>query len=91
MAWSLDVFAALLAARGRVDDAARLWGASDGLLSSVGGSLNPTVKWIRDRYIEPVKASLGVGSFESASAEGRAMSPAQALALARQQMIVRRE
>ena len=59
IAWSLDVFAGLLAAGGHADGAARLWGASDGLLASVGGSLAPTIGWIRDRYIEPVKTSLG--------------------------------
>jgi predicted ATPase/serine/threonine protein kinase len=84
IAWSLDVFAGLLAAGGHADRAARLWGASDALLQRVGGSLNPTVAWIRDRYIEAVKTSLGPGSFETARAEGRAMSPAQAVALARQ-------
>jgi predicted ATPase len=91
IAWSLDVFAGLLAARGHADGAARLWGASDGLLSSVGGSLNPTIRWIRDRYIQQVKTSLGVGPFETARAEGRAMSPAQAVALARQQAMLLRE
>ena len=84
IAWSLDVFAGLLAAEGHADRAARLWGASDALLQGVGGSLNPTVAWIRDRYVEAVKTSLGPGPFETARAEGRAMSPAQAVALARQ-------
>jgi len=84
IAWSLDVFAGLLAAGGHADSAARLWGASDALLQRMGGALNPTVAWIRDRYFEPVKMSLGPGSFEAARAEGRVMSPAQAVALARQ-------
>ena len=61
IAWSLDVFAGLLAAGGHADRAARLWGASDALLQRVGGALNPTVAWIRDRYFEPVKMSLGPG------------------------------
>ncbi len=59
IAWSLDVFAGLLAAGGHADGAARLWGASDGLLESVRGSLVPPSGWIRDRYFEPVKTSLG--------------------------------
>jgi hypothetical protein len=33
----------VLAAGGYADAAARLWGASDGLLASVGGSLVPTL------------------------------------------------
>jgi predicted ATPase/DNA-binding winged helix-turn-helix (wHTH) protein len=88
IAWSLDVFAGLLAAGGDADAAARLWGASDGLLASVGGSLVPTIGWIRDHYFEPVKTSLGCESFEAARAEGRAMAPVQAIALARQQALL---
>jgi non-specific serine/threonine protein kinase len=90
IAWSLDVFAGLLAAGGHADGAARLWGASDGLLDSVGGSLVPTIGWIRDRYLEPAKASLGNESFETARAEGRAMPIVQAIALARQQALLLR-
>ncbi len=88
IAWSLDVFAGLLAAEGHTDGAARLWGAADGLLASVGGSLNPTIGWIRHGHIERVKTSLGVGPFETASAEGRAMTPAEAVTLARQQTLL---
>jgi len=65
-----------------------LWGAADGLLASVGGSFNPTIGWIRDGYIERVKTSLGVEAFEAARANGRAMSPAQAVALARQETLL---
>ena len=54
LAWSLEVFAGLLAAGGLADGAARLWGASERLLESVGGSLPPSIGWVRDRYIEPV-------------------------------------
>jgi non-specific serine/threonine protein kinase len=90
IAWSLDVFAGLLAAGGHADGAARLWGASEGLLASVGGSLVPTIGWIRDRYFEPVKTSLGGGSFDTARAEGRAMPLVQAIALARQQALLLR-
>ncbi len=81
------MFAGLLAAGGHADGAARLWGASDGLLDSVGGSLVPSIGWIRDRYFEPVKTLLGGGPFETARAVGRAMSPVEAVALARQQAL----
>jgi non-specific serine/threonine protein kinase len=90
IAWSLDVFAGLLAAGGHADGAARLWGAADGLLASVGGSLVPSIGWIRDRYFEPVKTSLGGGAFEIARAEGRAMPVVHAIALARQQALLLR-
>src|SRR5438045_2700131 len=42
------------------------------------------VGWIRGRYFEPVKTSLGRAAFETARAEGRAMQLVQAAALARQ-------
>jgi predicted ATPase/DNA-binding winged helix-turn-helix (wHTH) protein len=82
IAWSFEVFAGLLAAGGDSDGAALLWGASDRLLQNVSSSLSPEIRWIRDRYIEPVKTSLGVGPFETAHAAGRAMPLAAAIALA---------
>jgi hypothetical protein len=82
------MFAGLLAAGGLADSAARLWGAAERLLESVGGSLPPSIGWVRDRYIEPAKMSFGSGSFEAARAEGRAMPPVQAIALARQQALL---
>jgi predicted ATPase/DNA-binding winged helix-turn-helix (wHTH) protein len=82
VAWSLEVFAGLLAARGHAESAAQLWGAADGLLDSVGGSLTPTVGWIRDRYAADVNSSLGDDAFEQARATGRTMLPEQAIALA---------
>lgn len=88
LAWSLDVFAGLLAAGGHADGAARLWGASDALLESVGGSLVPTIGWIRDRYIEPMRALLGDGPFATIRAQGRAMLAAHAIALAREQALL---
>ena len=87
IAWSLEAFAGLLAAHGRADAAARLWGASDGLREIGGGTLLPTMGWIRDRYIESVKRSLGESAFETARAEGRAMPLVQAVALARHQTV----
>ena len=88
IAWSLDVFAGLLAAGGLAESAAQLWGATDGLLDSVGGSLTPTIGWIRDRYAAPVKASLGDDAFDQARARGRTMPPEQAIALARHQTLL---
>ena len=86
----LDVIAGLMAAEGHADGAARLWGASDALLESVGGSLVPTIGWIRGRYFEPVKAALGGATFETARAEGCAMPPVQAIDFARQQALLLR-
>jgi predicted ATPase len=89
IACSLEAFAGLLAARELADGAARLWGASDGLLESGGGTLLATMSWLRDRYIESVKTSLGETAFETARTEGRAMSLVQAVAFARQALLFR--
>ena len=88
IAWSLEVFAGLLAAAGVADGAARLWGAAEGLLESVGGALAPSIRWVRDRHIEPTRTSLGDTSFENARTDGRAMPPLQAIAFARQQALL---
>ena len=82
IAWSLDVFAGLIATEGHAAEAARLWGASDALLATVGGTLVPTIGWIRERYFEPARAALGERAFEAARAEGCAMQPERAIALA---------
>lgn len=86
LAWSLEVFAGLAAAAGNGHAAARLWGASNALLDRVGGSLVPTIGWIRDRYYQSTRGALGGSMFGSALAEGQAMSASQAIALAREEV-----
>ena len=66
-------------------DAVRLWGASDGLLERVGGSLVPTIGWIRQRYLEGAREAVGLDVFDAAHAAGRAMQPHETVWLARQQ------
>ena len=83
IAWSLDVFAGLMAAAGHADAAAHLWSASEGMLEGMGASLPPNIKLLRGRYIDRVKESLGSARYEAASAEGRSMPLARALTLAR--------
>ena len=85
IAWSLEAFAGLLAAGGEPEGAARLWAASEKLLESIGASVAPNIRLIRDRYLEVVKISMGEARFAVASAEGRAMPLAQAIALLRHQ------
>ena len=78
-AWSLVGIAAAHAVQGRPLNAARLWGASEGLLDSAAASLPPTHRWIRDRHIEGVRAALGDAAFRAAFSEGRAMSMRKAI------------
>jgi non-specific serine/threonine protein kinase len=85
LAWSLEVFAGLAADGGDGEAAARLWGASNALLDRVGGSLVPTIGWIRDRYYQSTREAVGDAMFAGALAEGRSMSVSQAGALARQE------
>ena len=55
--------------------AARLRGAMEGLLKSVGAPPQATYHtWIGDRSLEIMKLSLGDGDVEAAVAEGRSMS-----------------
>ena len=85
IAYGLDLFGSLLAARGHTVEAVRLWGASDGLLERVGGSLVPTIGWIRQRYLEGAREAVGADAFDAAHAAGRAMQPHETVWLARQQ------
>jgi non-specific serine/threonine protein kinase len=90
IAWSVEIFAGVLAAEGRHKDAAQLWGVSDKLLGTVGGALSLEIRWIRDRYMGTVKQSLGVENFAGACDEGRAMPIEHAIALAQEQETQRR-
>ena len=82
IAYGLDLHASLLAARGDAAGAARLWGAADSALATVGGSLVPTMRWIRAHYVPSVSAALG-DAYEGLNAEGRATPTDDAIVLAR--------
>jgi hypothetical protein len=82
----LEIFAAAEAGQGDVTRAARLWGASDRLLESVGSPLQPENAMLRDRYFENAKTSLGDAAFQGALTEGRAMALTQAIQYALSEM-----
>ena len=81
VAWGLEVFAGLLAAEGQGQKAVRLWGVSDALLEASGGTLTATIGWIRDRYLEPTRSTLGEVAFAAGRAEGHRLSVDDAVAL----------
>ena len=81
-AWALEVFAGMFAADGDAEGAARVWGAADGLLDGIGGSLVPTVGWIRDRYFESTRLGLGEAVFDDERRSGRMLPHGQATAFA---------
>jgi non-specific serine/threonine protein kinase len=78
IAWYLEIFAAIQAAQGDAGRAARLWGALDRLLESVGVPLMPEFT-LREPYLNGARESLGEPAFQDALSEGRAMSLAQAV------------
>jgi non-specific serine/threonine protein kinase len=78
-AWCLESLAAAEAAQGKATRAARLWGASDGLLESVGSTLPPSIKLFRDSYFDRARESVGDSKFQTELAAGRAMSLTQAV------------
>ena len=80
IAWSLGILSGAEAADGDALRAARLRGAMEGLLESVGAPVQGIYnKWIADRYFDAVKDCLGESSFQVAMAEGRAMSLSRAI------------
>jgi non-specific serine/threonine protein kinase len=80
IAWCLGVLSGAEAAAGRSLRAARLRGAMDGLLDSVGAPAQETYnKWIGDRTLEAMRTALGERELEAALAEGRAMSLSRAI------------
>ena len=87
IAWTLEVLAGLRAAEGRDDSAARLWSASEALRERLGAALPPNLKMLRDRYIDSVRTSLGEVQFARASADGRAISLGDAIAIAQSQAL----
>ncbi len=80
IAWCLGILSGSQAADGHALRAARLRGAMEGLLESVGAPVQGIFnKWIGDRYFDAVKDCLGENSFQVALAEGRAMSLSRAI------------
>ena len=78
-AWCLESLAAADAAAGHAVRAARLCGAADQLLESVGVPLNPLFRQLRDRYFGGARKASGERAFEAAQSDGRAMSLPQAV------------
>jgi non-specific serine/threonine protein kinase len=82
IAWCLGILSAAESADGHAVRAARLWGAMEGLLESVGAPLQAVYKrWIGDRYLDPMKESLGESAYRAAVAEGRGISLPAAIQL----------
>lgn len=80
IAWCLGILSGAEAADGHALRAARLRGAMEGLLESVGAPVQASYKrWIGDRYLDAMKSCLGDGVFQTTLAEGRTLSLSRAI------------
>jgi predicted ATPase/class 3 adenylate cyclase/DNA-binding CsgD family transcriptional regulator len=75
----LEGLADVVAAQGEPAWAARLWGAAEALRGAIGAPLPPVYHAAYDRSVAAVRSSLGEKAFAAAWAEGRAMTPEQAI------------
>jgi predicted ATPase/DNA-binding CsgD family transcriptional regulator len=80
IAHSLAGLAEVVAAQGQLAWAARLWGAAQSQLQSIGAVLLPLMRPNDERSVVAVRIKLGEQAFASAWAEGRTMSLEQILA-----------
>jgi len=82
MAWCLECLEEVAAAENRPRRAARLMGAAEGLLESLGASWPPNYVKGRERSKAAICTLIGGEPFAAAWAEGRAMALEQAVACA---------
>jgi ATP/maltotriose-dependent transcriptional regulator MalT len=85
LAWDLALLALVAIAQGQVRWAAQLLGASEALADAIGLGARPTetastANPIGKHTLATIRARLGEAAFAAAWAEGRAMTPEQALA-----------
>ena len=78
-AWVLEEMAALALAEGRPRHAARILGTAEALRVSIGASISPVDRAVHDRTASAIRAALGDHEFETALADGRALSVDEAI------------
>ena len=80
IAVSLEGLAALETVQGTLFRAARLWGSAAALREVIGVPIYPVYRDDYERAVAQAHAALGESAFRAAWAEGRLMTPEQALA-----------
>jgi predicted ATPase/DNA-binding SARP family transcriptional activator len=78
----LEVLAAVSAAEGDADQAARLFGACEALREAAGTTIAPADRAVYEEWVASARAQLAEQAFASAWAEGRQLSLDQVTALA---------
>jgi predicted ATPase/Tfp pilus assembly protein PilF len=79
LAEALEGMAWLAVAQGQVARAARVGGAAEVLRDTLGAALHPTLCGGHDQAVAAMRAALGEEAFAAAWAEGRALSPDEAV------------
>jgi ATP/maltotriose-dependent transcriptional regulator MalT len=87
IAANLGGLAALEAGQGKPRQAAWLWGAAEALREAIGATLHPVYRASYEQAMALAHAQLGESAFRAAWAEGRLMTPVQALAAQEQAML----
>jgi DNA-binding CsgD family transcriptional regulator len=87
IAESLEGLATLETAQEWPDRAARLWGAAETLREAIGVPIYPVYRDSYERAVAQARAALGEQAFRAAWAEGRLMTPEQALAVQEKEMV----
>jgi hypothetical protein len=59
-----------------------LWGAAEALRQAIGARQAPAARATHERLMAAAREQLGDAAFDAAWAEGQAMTPEQAIALA---------
>jgi len=83
----LEGLAGVVAAQGDPVWAAQLWGAAESLREVMGTSIFPVYRASYDRSVAAARTQLGEKAFAAAWAQGRMMTPEQALAAQGKEMI----
>jgi tetratricopeptide (TPR) repeat protein len=78
----LQGIAAALGAQGQPSTGARLFGAAEALLETIGATPSPAEEAINERFVPPVRDAQGEDAFSADWAAGRATSQEDAIALA---------
>ncbi len=87
IAASLEGLAVLEAEQGAPYQAVRLWGSAEALREAIGAPIYPVYRASYEQAIAQVRTTLGEQAFRTAWAEGRSMTPEQALAAQEPEMI----
>jgi predicted ATPase/DNA-binding CsgD family transcriptional regulator len=80
IAGSLEGLASLESGQGKLEQAARLWGAAEALREAIGAPIYPVYRAGYEQAVALTRTQLGEKAFSVAWADGRGMTPEQVLA-----------